>query len=258
MERYQGLAYLIPYIVVLLLFVVGLIIVFTRIHLNAQKKLYQIQITKGKMEVEHQKELLNQLIAVQEEERKRIGRIIHDDIGNRIHILSMCVQQIEMEESRSKDILLTQLPLLSDAARNVAHQMYPVEIEYLGLVGMLNEMQIYLFDKIDFQMHFSENLHLNQKQMEVQIYRIIQEFINNVIKYAYATKLELNIRQTQDYLGLVIRDNGCGFNLAEVKKGMGMKNIEYRAHSLLGLFKWKSKPQKGTALLIKIKNIDEK
>ncbi|MDM1046147.1 histidine kinase [Myroides sp. 1354] len=258
MEKYENLEYVIPYIVVLLLFVVVLLVVFTRIHLKAQKKIYEAQIAQGKLEIQHQKEVLNKVIQVQEEERKRIGRIIHDDIGNRINILSMCAQNIEMKEGRSKEILLNQLPLLSEAARNISHEMYPVEIEYLGLLGKLEEIQLYLFEKINFQIYTPEELNLGDLQIEIQIYRIVQEFINNVIKYAAATQLRLYIRQTDRYLAIVLQDNGNGFNLAEVEKGMGMKNIEYRVHSLSGIYKWKSTLGKGTSLLIKIQNKYEK
>ncbi|MCS4238978.1 signal transduction histidine kinase [Myroides gitamensis] len=258
MEKYQDLEYVIPYVIALVLFVVIVLVVFTRIHLKAQKKIYEAQIEKGKLEVQHQKDVLNKVIQVQEEERKRIGRIIHDDIGNRIHVLSMCVQQIEMAEGRSKDLLLNQLPLLSDATRNIAHEMYPIEIEYLGLKGMLEEMQIHLYGQINFQLEIPKLFKIQDIQIEIQIYRIVQEFINNVIKYAAATEVILCIRQTGQMLAISLHDNGKGFDLTEVKKGMGMKNIEYRVQSLFGIYKWKSAPQKGTTLLMKIKIIHEK
>ena len=258
MENYQNLEYVIPYAIGILLFVIGLVLVFTSIHLKAQKKIYNAQITQNKLEIEHQKNILNKIIQVQEDERKRIGQIIHDDIGNRINILSICVQQINIEEGRNKDILLSQLPLLSEVARNISHEMYPVEIEFLGLEGTLNEMQIYLSEKIDLKLHLPINLNALNLQTQIQIYRIIQEFLNNVIKHASATKLILHIRLTDKFLLILLRDNGKGFNLFKVKKGMGMKNIEYRIHSLFGTYKWKSIPKKGTSLIIKIQNTYEK
>lgn len=258
MEKYENLKYIIPYVIILLFFVVGLILAFTRIHFTTQKKIYRDEISKGKLEIKHQKELLNKAIQIQEDERKRIGRIIHDDIGNRIHILSICVQDIEMKEGRSKDILLSQLPLLSDATRTLAHDMYPVEIEYLGFMGMLEEMQMYLSKNIHFQIHASGSFHIHQLQTELQIYRIIQEFLNNVLKYASASTVVLNLRQTKKYISLALCDDGIGFSMSEVKKGMGMNNIEYRVNALFGIHKWKSSPDKGTSLIIKIQNTNEK
>jgi len=256
MEKYENFKYIIPYSVVIILFVVGLIFVFIKIHFKAQKRIFTAQIKQNKLEIDHQKELLNSIIQVQEDERKRMGRLIHDDIGNRIHTLSICIQQIEMNECRSKDILLKQLPLLSDATRTLAHEMYPVEIEYLGLIGFLEEIQISLFNKIDFQICTSENFVIKDFQTQLQIFRIIQEFLNNVIKYANATAVTLFLRQTNTYLSVVICDNGIGFNASEVKKGMGMNNIDFRVKALFGKHKWKSKPNKGTSLIIKIKNKD--
>ncbi len=258
MEKYENFAYIIPYVIVLMFFMVGLILVFTRIHFRAQNEIYSIEIRQGQLELKHQKELLNKVIQVQEDERKRIGRIIHDDIGNRIHILSICVQEIEMKEGRSKEILLSQLPLLSNATRTLAHNMYPVEIEYLGLKGMLEQLQMYLFQNINFQIHTSGGFNINPLHIELQIYRIIQEFLNNVLKHACASNLVLNLRQTDKYISLVLCDDGIGFNLSEVKKGMGMHNIEYRVNALFGIHKWKSNPNKGTSLIIKIQNSNEK
>lgn len=256
MEKYENFKYIIPYIVVIILFVVGLVFVFTKIHFKAQKKIFIAQIKQNKLEIDHQKELLNSIIQVQEDERKRMGRLIHDDIGNRIHILSICVQQIEMNECRSKDILLKQLPLLSDATRSLAHDMYPVEIEYLGLVDFLKEIQISIFQKIDFQIHTSKKIKIKDLQIQLQIFRIIQEFLNNVIKYAHASVVTLCLRQTHTYLSIALHDNGIGFNVSEVKKGMGMNNIDFRVKALFGNHKWKSEPNKGTSLIIKIKNKD--
>lgn len=258
MENYENFKYIIPYSILLSLFVVGLVLGFTKIHFKAQKRIFNSQIKQHELEIDHQKELLSKIIQVQEDERKRIGRLIHDDIGNRIHILSICLQQIEMKEGRSKDILLKQLPLLSDAARVLAHDMYPVEIEYLGLVGFLEEIQITLFQKIDFQVHTSKYFEIKDLQTQLQIFRIIQEFLNNVIKYANASVVNLFLRQTNNYLSIAISDNGIGFNANEVKIGMGMNNIDFRVKALFGKHKWKSEPNKGTSLIIKIQKADAK
>lgn len=258
MEKYENFKYIIPYVVVLILFVFSLVLAFTKIHFKAQKRIFNAKIKQSKLEIDHQKELLNSIIQVQEDERKRIGRLIHDDIGNRIHILSICVQQIEMKDSRSKQILLNQLPLLSDATRSLAHDIYPVEIEYLGLVGFLEEIQISLFKNIDFQIYVSQKFNIKDLQIQLQIFRIIQEFLNNVIKYANASVVTLFLRQTDTYLSIAINDNGIGFNVNEVKKGMGMNNIDFRVKALFGKHKWKSEPNKGTSLIIKIKNKNAK
>lgn len=251
MEKYESFKYIVPYTVIIIFFVVGLVLVFTKIHFKAQKRIFTASIRQSKLEIYHQKELLRKIIEVQEEERKRLGQLIHDDIGNRIHIISLCVQQIEMNESRNKEILLKQLPLLSDVTRSLAHDMYPVEIEYFGLIGFLQEMQISLFQKFDFQIHISKNFKIDDKQKQLQIFRIIQEFLNNVIKYAYASEVNLFLRQTENYVCIAICDNGIGFDLNKFQKGMGMNNIDFRVKALFGNHKWKSTLDKGTSLIIK-------
>lgn len=254
MEKYENLDYVIPYAIIIIVFVSLLILVFTSIHMKSQKKIFDFHLKQSKTQIEHQKELLQKIVQTQEEERKRIGRIIHDDIGNRIQILSICVQQIDMKKNRSSEILLQQLPLLSEATRSLAHDMYPVEIEYIGLKGMLENIQLHTSEVLYVEVIFKEYVKYRNSKFDIQLYRIIQEFMNNVLKYANASHVNIHIRQNEKYTTLVISDNGVGFEIENVVKGMGMNNIEYRVKILYGKFKWKSKKNKGTTLIIKFTN----
>ena len=85
---------------------------------------------------------------------------------------------------------------------------------------------------------------------EVQIYRIIQEFLSNVIKHAKATEMLIHIRDSDTLLAIILSDNGVGFDTDLLKKGMGLNNIDSRIQSITGISKWKSKKDKGTRLII--------
>ena len=93
--------------------------------------------------------------------------------------------------------------------------------------------------------------------VEVQIYRIIQEFTTNVIKHSSADKIDILIKDFNDFTGIVIFDNGQGFDYEKVKKGMGIKNIESRMQSMDAKFKWKSIINKGSRLIFKIQKNNE-
>ena len=87
---------------------------------------------------------------------------------------------------------------------------------------------------------------------ELQIYRIIQEFLSNVIKHAKASIMTIYIRGTKDSLALILSDNGIGFDIDELQKGMGLQNIDSRIKSINGSAKWKSEKSYGTRLIMKI------
>ena len=87
--------------------------------------------------------------------------------------------------------------------------------------------------------------------LELQIYRIIQEFLSNVIKHANATDMCIHIRDTRKALAIILSDNGVGFDKEKLQNGMGLQNIDSRIQSIHALSKWKSKKGKGSRLIIK-------
>ncbi|WP_449401020.1 sensor histidine kinase [Chryseobacterium wanjuense] len=86
----------------------------------------------------------------------------------------------------------------------------------------------------------------------MQLYRIFQEFTTNVLKHSEASRVWIYIKDNNDNLAVVISDNGESFEYEEVKKGMGIKNIESRIKSMNAAHKWKNVLGKGSRLIIKI------
>ncbi|MGI9581048.1 sensor histidine kinase [Chryseobacterium sp. RRHN12] len=210
-------------------------------------------------EVLHQKKLVLENIKAQEEERKRIAVMIHDDIGNRLNILSLWLNNLDTQgDEQIKKNIYGQMSSLIDAARSISHSLYPVNLESVGLVLYVEELIANLSHKINISLQVMPGYEKKDLFAEVQLYRIIQEFTTNVIKHSDATDLWIYIKDYPEDTVVVISDNGQGFEYEEVEKGMGIKNIESRIKSMNATHKWKKTfLNKGSRLIIKIPKYHE-
>ncbi|MCJ8152264.1 histidine kinase [Chryseobacterium sp. SSA4.19] len=204
-------------------------------------------------EVLHQKKLALENIKAQESERKRIAVMIHDDIGNRLNILSLWLNNLDTKgDELIKKNITTQMSSLIDSARSISHSLYPVNLEAVGLVLYIEELIANLSGRINISLTVSPKFQKKNIFIEVQLYRIIQEFTTNVLKHSEASKVRIYMKEYTNHLGVVISDNGQSFDYEEVKKGMGIKNIESRIKSMNAAHKWKNVLNEGSRLIIKI------
>lgn len=207
---------------------------------------------QNRAEILHQKELVLENTKVQEEERRRIAVAVHDDIGNRLNILSLWLNNLDIEDESTSEVISNQISELIDSTRSISHSLYPVNLEKLGLILYIEELITNLSARIHISLHVSSKYTKRDLFVEVQIYRIIQEFTTNVIKHSTADKIDVMIKDFNNFTGIVVFDNGQGFDYEKVKKGMGIKNIESRMKSMDAEFKWKSIIDKGSRLIFKI------
>ena len=204
-------------------------------------------------EVLHQKKLVLENIKAQEEERKRIAVMIHDDMGNRLNILSLWLNNLDTKgDELIKKNINGQMSALIDSARTISHSLYPVNLESVGLVLYIEELIANLSNRVNISLHVASHYKKKDIFIEVQLYRIIQEFTTNVIKHSEATKIWIYLKDYSKITALVVSDNGQGFDYNLVKKGMGIKNIESRIKSINAIHKWKNVSGKRSRLIIKI------
>ncbi|MEI7487697.1 MAG: ATP-binding protein [Chryseobacterium sp.] len=209
-------------------------------------------------EVLHQKRLVLENIKAQEEERKRIAVLIHDDIGNRLNILSLWLNNLDTKgDELIKKNISGQMSSLIDSARSISHSLYPVNLESVGLVLYIEELINNLANRVNISLTVSSKFEKKNIFIEVQVYRIIQEFTTNVLKHSEATRIWIYIKDNHKNVAVIISDNGQSFEYEAVKKGMGIKNIESRIKSMNALHKWKNVLNKGSRLIIKIPCNDE-
>lgn len=202
-------------------------------------------------EINHQKQLALESSKTQEEERKRMAILIHDDIGNRLNILSLWIHNLDVNNKEASEKMISkQISGLIDSARNISHSIYPVNLEKLGLVLYIEELIANLANKIKILLHVSSGYQQKDIFTEVQVYRIIQEFTTNVIKHSEATEITIYLKDNKTHTTFILSDNGESFDYQNVRKGMGLKNIESRIKSVNALYKWKNIIGEGSRLII--------
>ncbi len=221
---------------------------FLRRIVNEKNKLFQRELI-------HQKNLRIQYSLVQENERRQIANLLHDHIGSKLNILSLWINNEDTWRNKnSRAVIENLIPKLISETRNISHELYPVSLEKFGLILTIEELlaSIDLFFKVQFFLAYPYQK--KERLIEIQVYRIIQEFISNVVKHAQASEIKLFLRDSTKAFLVVLADNGIGFNVREIRKGMGINNIETRLNSIEATWKWKSDSKRGTRLIILISN----
>lgn len=235
---------------------------------NAQGTVFAaIDITDRKRAEEEIKYLSRQIIQIQEDERAYIARELHDNLGGSltalkilIHALFMKFAKKEQSDSRKKySELMEYLDGIIDTSRQISGNLSPIGLKKLGLTNAVKELANTLqkikelhitIDLGDIDAYFPE-------RWDVNLFRIIQESLNNILKHSDATEVAIKSDTTGDALLLSIRDNGKGIS-ASVKKndvshgGLGISIMRERASLLSGSFEIISHADKGTEICIEI------
>ena len=209
------------------------------------------------------RDLAARLLTVQEEERRRISRDLHDDINQR---LAMLVVQAESLESSlppsasdcSKELRSIQdrLTELSDDVRHLAYQFHPSILDDLGLTVALQRLVDECATRANLQGTFEVSPPLTVPQtVSTCLYRIAQESLANVMKHARANKVIVSLASTADAITLTVQDDGVGFDtqqLANSHRGLGLISMAERLRLVRGTVTIDSIPHQGTRLYIKV------
>lgn len=252
-------AYALYIIVFLLLFYLG-IQGFTR-RLQAQN----IWLEREKTQ---QQEFSNQLIASQENERKRIAAELHDGVNQSLVLIKNKLYMLlnpKLDKSVIEDRIRTlteDVGQTMDEVRGVSYGLRPFQLDQLGLSKSLEAMagDTSQATGIVFTIEIEHIDGLFPKDQEINIYRIVQECINNIIKHSGASKAVLKITRYKRTVQILISDNGEGFDVRKMnsrsKNGFGMMGIRERIRFLNGSLYIASNPGKGSTftIILPIKN----
>lgn len=202
------------------------------------------------------------IIETQEKERQRIAIEIHDGIGpqisSTIHQLETIAEGIKNSDSHTASSLgsiVEQTNEISSELRNISHSLMPRVLLDFGLTAALQTLVNRLTRsrcKVEFIHSFSgEPL---DQSVELNLYRITQELINNALKHARATSIFVQLVKTGERLTLMVEDDGKGFDLSKLKmsEGIGLSNIEMRTKVLNGELNIDSAPGRGSVVTIEI------
>ncbi len=239
--------------------------------LNEHGKPYQYvsirnEITQRKKMEEQINALPQRIIQAQEQECNRIARDIHDDLGQSLATLKMYIQSAWLVESRKGNAsgpqqkkIIEYLNTIIEKSRSLAMRLRPSTLEVLGLTTALKMMFGEINQnnklKISFRHGTLDGLHF--KAEAINVFRIIQEAIANVLKHAKANRVRVSVSQSKGSLKISIHDNGVGFARNGKSAGLGLATMQERAKLLGGTVEINSKLSQGTTILVDIPVVNE-
>jgi two-component system, NarL family, sensor kinase len=227
---------------------VGVVIFFIRY----QKRLLLQQNELHNQELHYKEELLISNIQSVEEERRRIAKDIHDELGGIFSTLALAINQIKTEEVTNKEVVHESRDLINTglkSVRRISHAVMPDELELFGLHSTLENYTTSISRSTGIEMEYQNKLEAIQLKpvTELALYRIIQELISNTLKHAKASKIDILFSLIKNEIVMQYNDNGQGFQYQprQANSGMGMKNLEGRILVIHGTMQVQSFPNKG-------------
>lgn len=194
-------------------------------------------------------------------EKQRISEELHDGVlgkllGARL-ILGTLNSQTDEESVVKREKCINELQSIEEEVRNVSHELHEKSLVLeIGYIKMINNLLKNQSEVSNFACEFNYDKSIIWKEikgsLKMNLYRIIQEAIQNINKYAKAKNVIVEFKVDDDYLYLLINDDGIGFKSKSKSKGIGLKNIKSRTAKLKGQLTIKTKPNEGTSILVKV------
>ncbi|MFK7950196.1 MAG: sensor histidine kinase [Saprospiraceae bacterium] len=218
--------------------------------------------------LKQQEELLYNIIKTQEEERLRIAKDLHDEIGSQLNIIKLNLHRLERKKNDAvivKNTLGEIQELLGNTiqtTRQISHNLLPSVLDKFGLIAAINELSDnYQNTSVELSFIVEENTSkIYDKSIELNIFRVLQEFINNAVRHGEATLIIVQLWLNEHQLRLTLTDNGKGFdsNNKKFKAGLGLSNMNSRMSMIGGQINIKSIINEGTTanLLINLSKHD--
>ena len=212
------------------------------------------------------RELSSRLVNRQESERKFVAQELHDGIGGKLAAIKYSIEKIINEFQPNAGPLKAPLTdILSivhdtiDETQRIYRNLHPAILDDLGLKAALHSlcrefMEVY--ENISVATRFEVPEERIQDPLKILIYRILQEALNNVAKHSQADRVDVSLRQAENRIELVIKDNGKGFDMAREqsmdlhKRGLGLENIKERTIIFGGLLEIHTAPGRGASIRV--------
>jgi signal transduction histidine kinase len=213
------------------------------------------------LEKEYEQKLATAIIETQEKERKEISMEMHDNVNQLLSAtllyLGLAAKSIP-HEKEVVDLLGNCNNYVNDAIKDIrklSHRLTPHAMEDVSM----REIFEWLLEPMNETNQFAVNLYMNEydnnlisNTIQTHLYRILQEQLTNIVKYARASQVDVRISVKSCSVEIRIKDDGIGFDSHAPRKGIGLKNINSRAQLLSGTMAINTAPGEGCELLIKI------
>ncbi|MCI0707634.1 MAG: histidine kinase [Ignavibacteriae bacterium] len=224
--------------------------------------LVNLRFRSLKQKTIRQEEISQRLIETQEQERTRIAREMHDSLGQELLLVKnraqMGAQSDDPKARRQFEQISSLVSAVLKSVRQISHDLRPPELDQLGLTETLRSLHESVRDSttITVSEHLENIDGMFPKESEINVVRIVQEGLNNILKHSAATEVLSNISIQDGTVIILLHDNGKGFDVKGINKqqkaGLGLTNIRERVRILGGTFAIDSSPVKETAVEIHI------
>ena len=239
-----------------------------RVFFNGQGRTLRIiglvaDVTERKLAEEALSSVSRRLIEAQEQERARIARELHDDLSQRMALLSISLAQFERgmpylssqarQQMHNIGEVVTEV---SSDIHNLSHQLHPSKLDTLGLVATVGSLCRELSDQHGLQVLFVNSDIPGQipKDVTLCLFRIVQEALRNVLKHSGAANAKVEMSGHGDRIELCISDSGAGFSLESAKgeAGLGLVSMRERLRLVRGHLSIESRPSHGTRIYVRV------
>jgi PAS domain S-box-containing protein len=223
---------------------------------------FMIDITERKLAQERLRDLSGRLIHAQEEERRRIARELHDDVSQRLALLSMEMDQLSQGPRESPARLVermqeirTRIHELSSDLHRISYELHPAKLEHLGLVAAVRSFCKDLSRQHGVRIEFIDRdipraIH---QDIALCLFRIVQESLRNAVKHSGTAKAQVELSGSPDAIRLRVSDSGIGFDARGSKRnGLGLVSMEERLRLVGGEIAIDSQPSQGTRIDVRV------
>jgi len=203
-------------------------------------------------------ELTERLIRAQEEERQRLSRELHDDIGQRLSLLVIALDRLQQELPRELWFLRDELAATLEEANQLAtdihglsHQLHSTKLKHLGLAAALGELcaQVSRQHGMDVKLQVGAIAGELSEERALCLYRVAQEALQNAAKHSGSTAVQVEVLSTGSILRMRVKDNGCGFDVSHYQAGVGLASMRERLRMASGKLQVSSRAGEGTEIL---------
>ena len=204
-----------------------------------QKKALKHKSEVAEQDIVHQKKLLDAALEIAESERVKIAANIHDDVGMLLNVLKLSLGRLAKNKDKKEvfdEVLASSFEMINnsiDTIRTISNDLNPPTLTNLGFVKGMKELcrQINLSDMSRVEFVSEQEFIELDKRIELQIYRLVKELLNNTLKHAKPEFIEINVETKNNKLIVSIFHNGMGVTTEDIKKlektstGLGLKSI---------------------------------
>ena len=246
----------------LILTIVLLYIIITQRSKNKELRLKQEQQLANE-------EIYNLMLSQQDKveeartnEKKRISQELHDGILGRLFGTRLSLDSLNFSEGseaiKTRSNYISELKTIEEDIRKISHDLNTDFVSGSGFMDIISDLiekqtQAYQL-KYEFNNNDSINWEVVPNKTKINIYRIVQESLQNIYKHAEASKVKISFKPKKNVICLSISDDGKGFDIHKSRKGIGLKNIASRVNELEGKVNFQSEINKGTTITIDIPN----